>query len=198
MNRGFLAVLIGMVSVSAASCGIPIDSTATELPQVVSIVEPVDSTSNTLDRSSPATVMEPAARGVILYFVRGDGLVGRGAVLGVGYSAQNLLQLLVTGPSTDDSAGLRSALGQRPDLIEMTEVSGAIAVVDLAASLSDLPGTEQVLVLGQTTLTLVANLEIEGVVFRQNGNPVVVPGADGQPVSGVVSRTDYAPLLARP
>jgi len=109
-----------------------------------------------------------------------------------------LLQFLIDGPNAADSGSLRSGLGQRADLVERAEVLDRVATIDLATALSDLPGSEQVLILGQITLTLVSNLNIDGVTFRQNGQPVVVPGADGQPKSGAVTRADYVALLTKP
>jgi len=140
----------------------------------------------------------PSARGVILYFIRGEGLAGRPAVVFNDYSVTTLLQLLIDGPNAADSGSLRSGLGQRADLVERAEVLDRVATIDLATALSDLPGSEQVLILGQITLTLVSNLNIDGVTFRQNGQPIVVPGADGQPKSGAVTRADYVALLTKP
>lgn len=181
--------------ITVASCGVPADPEAVELPTVADFEVQVSSTTTTIVQPliSSAT---PAARGVILYFIRGEGLTGRPAIVFSDYSISTLLQLLVDGPDTD-LGNLRSGLGQRADLIERAEVLDRTATVDLPPSLSDLPGAEQVLILGQITLTLVSNLNIDAVMFRQNGLAVVVPGADGQPRTGAVGRADYIALVTK-
>jgi len=47
------------------------------------------------------------------------------------------------------------------------------------------------------TLTLLANLRADGVVFRQNAQVVAVPDANGQPLSRPATRADYITLLTR-
>lgn len=183
---------------AAASCGVPVDREAIELPTLGEVEVQFTSTTTTVSAQSPRLSAPPSARGVILYFIRGEGLAGRPAVVFNDYSVTTLLQLLVDGPNAADSGSLRSGLGQRADLVERAEVLDRVATIDLATALSDLPGSEQVLILGQITLTLVSNLNIDGVTFRQNGQPVVVPGADGQPKSGAVTRADYVALLTKP
>lgn len=179
-----------------ASCGIPIDRNAEELPSLDIVKLPTTTTSITSPEVSITT--ERVTRGVIVYFVRGEGLVGRAVVVDSGYSAGDLLAMLVVGPNAEDVAGgLRSGIEQRADLIEGVSTADGVVVVDLAAALSDLPGAEQVLIIGQITLTLVANLQVQGVSFRQAGVAVAVPGADGQPVVGVATRLNYVALLTK-
>jgi spore germination protein GerM len=191
-RRRLVALVAG--SMALVGCGIPVDRTAEELPNLDAVMLPTTTT------SAPDTPMttERATRGVIVYFVRGEGLVGRAAVVDAEYSAGDLVAMLVVGPTSEDAAnGLRSGIERRADLIEGISTEGDLVVVDLAAALSDLPGIEQVLIIGQITLTLVANLAVQGVVFQQGGQPVAVPGADGQPVTGAVSRANYVALLTR-
>lgn len=183
--------------ITVASCGVPVDPEAVELPTAADFEVQIASTTTTINMQPPNSSQPPAARGVILYFIRGEGLTGRPAIVFSEYSITTLLQLLVDGPNVSDLGNLRSGLGQRSDLIERAEVVDRMATVDLPASLSDLPGAEQVLILGQITLTLVSNLNIDGVMFRQNGQQVVVPGADGQPITGAVGRADYIALVTK-
>lgn len=178
-------------------CGIPVDSVATDLPELVSVS--VSSTSSTV---APAMADSPTSlprsvRGVIVYFVRGEGLVGRATIVDADFTVEVLLSLLVEGLTADVAGGLRSGLEQRPELIEAVMVADGVATVDLAAAFGDLPGAEQVLILGQITLTLTANIELQGVAFRTGGESVAVPGADGQPVTGLVGRREYVALLTR-
>lgn len=186
--------LAPILLVLCASCGIPVDSTAQELPSLGTVVI---ATTTTVSTAQTQTTERPN-RGALVYFIRGEGLVGRALVVDSRPTAADLMRLLVEGLTGDDAAeGLRSGLEQRSDLVEGAEETGSVVVVDLATSLTDLPGPEQVLIVGQITLTLVANLRVAGVLFRQAGQPVAVPGADGQPVVGTVDRTNYVVLLTR-
>jgi len=139
-----------------------------------------------------------ARRGVIAYYIRNEGLFGRAAVLSADYTVNELLELLVAPTNFDEStAGSRSGLAERADLVEGVEVDSGVVYVDLAISLGDLPGAEQVLIIGQLTLTFLANLPAQRAVFRQAGVAIAVPGADGQPIVGAVERGDFIALLAR-
>jgi spore germination protein GerM len=69
--------------------------------------------------------------------------------------------------------------------------------VELSTSLGELPGAEQVLIIGQIALTFLANLPVKGVAFLQNGQVVAVPDANGQPIARPVTRPDYVSLLLR-
>jgi len=197
MNRRLAAGAV-FAMLASASCSVPVDREAIELPTLAEVEVQFTSTTTTVSAQSPRSSAPPSAKGVILYFIRGEGLTGRPAVVFNDYSVTTLLQFLIDGPNAADSGSLRSGLGQRADLVERAEVLDRVATIDLATALSDLPGSEQVLILGQITLTLVSNLNIDGVTFRQNGQPVVVPGADGQPKSGAVTRADYVALLTKP
>jgi len=190
-------VIVAVAACVATGCGIPVDSVATDLPELVSVSVSSTSTTAAPAMADSSTTLPRGVRGVIVYFVRGDGLVGRATVVDADFTANSLLSLLVEGLIGDVAGGLRSGLEQRPELIEAVVVADGVATVDLAATFGDLPGAEQVLILGQITLTLTANIELQGVAFRTGGESVAVPGADGQPVTGLVGRREYVALLTR-
>ena len=124
--------------------------------------------------------------------------MGQAVVVDSRYSATDLINLLIEGLTFDDTAsGLRSGLAQRGDLIDEILVEGDLARVKLSSQFNDLPGIEQILVLGQITLTLVANLEILGVEFFQDESVLAVPDARGQPISRPTTRRDYVELLLK-
>lgn len=194
-RRRLIAIIIG--SMALAGCGIPVDRAAVDLPNLDAVMLPTTTTTTTIAPVVSVTT-ERVTRGALVYFVRGEGLVGRAVVVDADLSADALMALLVVGPTAEDAAnGVRSGIERRGDLIEGISTADGLVVIDLAAALSDLPGAEQVLIIGQITLTLVANLSVQGVTFRQGGEVVAVPGADGQPVTGVVSRASYVALLTR-
>jgi hypothetical protein len=133
-----------------------------------------------------------------VYFIRGEGLVGRPLVFATGFTQLDLLQSLIDEETLTSADGLvRSGLAQRSDLVEDLVVVDDLAQVSLSALFADLPGSEQVLVLGQLTLTMLANFNISGVEFRQNAVAVAVPDAEGQPISRPATRADYVELLTR-
>ncbi|MGA0766263.1 MAG: hypothetical protein ACO32R_05685, partial [Ilumatobacteraceae bacterium] len=86
---------------------------------------------------------------------------------------------------------------QRADLIDEVLVESNIVRLKLSLQFNELPGIEQILVLGQITLTLVTNLKISGVEFFQNESVLVVPDARGQPISRPTTRSDYVELLLK-
>lgn len=181
--------------VLAAGCGVPVDGEATELDNI----RPDYRSSTTVVAVStlPSDGESRGFVGVIAYFVRDEKLVGRASVLPSTFTVGDLLDLLALGPrETDRESGVRSGLDSRRDLIENWSLSGRNLTVELAPSLGELPGSEQLFVIGQVTLTLTANLPVDGVYYQQAGNPVAVPGAAGQPLTGLVRRSDYSGLLS--
>ncbi|MDP4834293.1 MAG: hypothetical protein NWR33_00510 [Ilumatobacteraceae bacterium] len=145
----------------------------------------------------PSTLVSEA-RAALVYFIRGEGLVGRPLVFPSGFTELNLLQSLIDETTLAGANGsVRSGLAQRSDLVEGLIVVDDLAQVSLSTLFADLPGSEQVLVLGQLTLTVLANFNISGVEFRQNAAAVAVPDADGQPISRPATRADYVKLLTR-
>lgn len=178
-----------------AGCGVPVDGEATELDSI----RPEYRSSTTLASGS---TIQPGGEsrgfvGVIAYFVRDEKLVGRANVLPSTFTVGDLLDLLALGPrETDRELGVRSGLDSRRDLVANWNLSGRNLTVELASSLGELPGSEQLLIVGQVTLTLTANLAIDGVYYQQAGSPVAVPGAEGQPLTGLIHRSDYSGLLS--
>jgi spore germination protein GerM len=190
------SVVAIVAALLVAGCGIPVDSNAVVLPNVD--VAPIATSTTTVPESSQPTTSASTQRGVIVYYTRSEGLFGRAAVVESAYGAAELLALLTTGLQSDDLArGVRSGLEQRADLVVSTERVDNIMNVELSTSLGELPGAEQVLILGQIALTMLANLPIDGVSFSQNGQVVAVPDANGQPIARPVIRADYVNLLLR-
>jgi len=177
-------------------CGIPLESTTRELPGL-EVADVIATSTTTVAVPTPETTV-PTPRGGLVYFIRGEGLVVRAVVLTSSYAEADLLQLLIDGPSEGDPRSeVRSGLTQRSDLVVSLVLEGDLIQVDLSSQFADLPGSEQVLILGQLTLTLLANLRANGVEFRQDGQGVAVPDANGQPISRPATRADFITLLTR-
>jgi hypothetical protein len=191
------SILLAVFAVALLGCGIPVESRARQLSEAESIAIATTTTTTVAVAVVPSTLVS-GARAALVYFIRGEGLVGRPLVFPSGFTELDLLQLLIdeTSPAgTNDS--VRSGLAQRSDLVEDLVVVDDLAQVSLSTLFADLPGSEQVLVLGQLTLTVLANFNISGVEFRQNAAAVAVPDADGQPISRPATRADYVKLLTR-
>ena len=191
------SILLAVFAVALLGCGIPVESRARQLSEAESIAIATTTTTTVAVAVVPSTLVS-GARAALVYFIRGEGLVGRPLVFPSGFTELDLLQLLIdeTSPAgTNDS--VRSGLAQRSDLVEDLVVVDDLAQVSLSTLFADLPGSEQVLVLGQLTLTMLANFNISGVEFRQNAAAVAVPDADGQPISRPATRADYVKLLTR-
>ena len=191
------SILLAVFAVALLGCGIPVESRARQLSEAESIAIATTTTTTVAVAVVPSTLVS-GARAALVYFIRGEGLVGRPLVFPSGFTELDLLQLLIdeTSPAgTNDS--VRSGLAKRSDLVEDLIVVDDLAQVSLSTLFADLPGSEQVLVLGQLTLTMLANFNISGVEFRQNAVDVAVPDADGQPISRPATRADYVKLLTR-
>jgi spore germination protein GerM len=176
------------------SCGVPMDDGPSALAPVV---DSQPSTTTTPD--NPANFPNRLDQVVVVYLIRGEGLVGETTFVRTGFDINDLLNALISGPSaTFIDLGARSGLTQRVDLVKSVAIVDGFADVSLSGSFNDLPGNEQTLIVGQLTLTFVANLPINGVIFKQDGQVVAVPDADGTPIIEPASRINYVTLLTRP
>ena len=191
------SILLAVFAVALLGCGIPVESRARQLSEAESLAIATTTTTTVAAAPVPSTLVSEA-RAALVYFIRGEGLVGRPLVFPSGFTELDLLQSLIDETTLAGANGsVRSGLAQRSDLVEGLIVVDDLAQVSLSTLFADLPGSEQVLVLGQLTLTMLANFNISGVEFRQNAVAVAVPDADGQPISRPATRADYVKLLTR-
>jgi spore germination protein GerM len=190
VSRATIIFLLALLT----SCGVPVDNQPSALEPVIDS-QPSTTTSPNSSANSPNRLDQV----VVVYLIRGEGLVGETTFVRTGFDISDLLDALISGPSsTFIDLGARSGLTQRVDLVKSVEIVDGFADVSLSGSFNDLPGSEQTLIVGQLTLTFVANLPINGVIFKQNGQVVAVPDADGTPIIEPASRIDYVTLLTRP
>ncbi|MFZ8892309.1 MAG: GerMN domain-containing protein [Ilumatobacteraceae bacterium] len=191
-----ILLLVSTICMSISGCGISVESSSRQLMGVEVIAVSAPTTTNAV--TPPESIAEKRNSAVIAYFIQGEGLLGQAVVVDSQYSATDLINFLVEGLALDDTAsGLRSGLAQRADLIDEVLVESNIVRLKLSLQFNELPGIEQILVLGQITLTLVTNLKISGVEFFQNESVLVVPDARGQPISRPTTRSDYVELLLK-
>ena len=150
------------------------------------------------ERAGAPATPTPTLDGVLVYFVREAGLRTRVVLAPENFGIAEVITTLAAGPEPVDLAGgLRSAVSERESLVADVDVLESIAYVDLDPAFGDLPGNEQILFLGQVTLSVVSNGLATAVAYTRNGEILAVPDANGQPVSAPTQRQDYIILITR-
>jgi spore germination protein GerM len=89
---------------------------------------------------------------------------------------------------------LRTAVGD-PPIVDGVALEAGTARVDLASTVTELGGQEQLLAVAQLVCTLTSRPGVGRVSFSLAGTPVEVPRGDGSLTDEPVSRDDYTPLL---
>lgn len=181
---------LGAVLLLVAACGVPEQGTSTVAPDRVP--EVLRSPSSTTPPSS--TVRSPAD--VRLYWVRDGRLVPEPVSFSSAPSPATMLTLLQRGvPPGGVNEGLRSALSGT-DAIRGAELEGPTAVVDVDASLDELPERDQLLAVAQIVATLSSAPNVDEVEFRRSGEGIDVPLPDGSLVRRPLSASDYGALIS--
>lgn len=177
-----------------ASCGVPSERTAQPIVLSDIVLEVAPPT------TSPTMPMEPGGeetQAVVIYLIRGQGLVGRARSTYPDFAIQDLLDLLAAGPIASDFLDdLSTGVDPSEPPVESTEIRDGLAYLGLSNAFLQDSGVNQTLVLGQIVITLMSNLPINGVQFTSNGQPIAVPNAEGRPVTEPLRRRDYASLLS--
>jgi spore germination protein GerM len=151
----------------------------------------------TTNATTPIETSGEETRAVVIYLIRGQGLVGRARSTYPDFTIQDLLDLLAAGPIASDFIDdLSTGIDPAEPPVESTEISDGLAYLGLSNAFLLDPGVNQTLVLGQIVITLMSNLPINGVQFTSNGQPIAVPNAEGRPVTEPLRRRDYASLLS--
>lgn len=155
-----------------------------------------ESTSTT---TTTTTIAPPAPiDGVIVYMIRDKGLTGRVRFIAQGSDLFTVLGLLTQStPPLEVSLGLSSGLSNRADILVSATVTDGRATLDLGINFQDIPGDDQILILGQLVLTSFAFAQITSVEFTQLGKPLTVFGPNGQAIDRPVIRSDFSILSSR-
>ena len=194
----WLVLLLTVAVAVMAGCGIQPESEPRDLPSGVVLPgenpEPVP------------TSTDEAVLDIGLWFVREGQITPTLRAVESVPSTQALLDLLTAGPTEAEvEEGMRTAvvsvLTGEP-LVVTAEAAG----VDLATTeptqtdivlrpeFAELPGEEQLLVLGQVVTTIAID-SIDQVLFvSEAGEPLAVPLPDGRVADGPVTPQDYAGL----
>lgn len=132
-----------------------------------------------------------------LYYVAGSRLVQAPRQLREQPDVDDVLRLLLRGPSDADLPLVRSALDPG-DATIAEPPSGGELTIDLAADFGLRSSSEQILALGQLVWTVTEVPGVGRVVFRIDGTNLAVPLPNGQLAQGSVSRDDYLVLVYPP
>ena len=190
-----LACIAGALAVVVSACGIQAEAQPRALP--TQAIVPTRS-------PDPAPSPSPAERVVTLWFTKEGVLVPTQRTARDSVNSQDLIDLLVAGPTADEAAqGLRTAvvspLTGDPLVetassagVEVEEVPATTVPVVLSPDFTELIGDEQVLALGEVVHTLTVG-PVESILFvEDDGQRVGVPLPDGRLKVGPVTAEDYA------
>jgi hypothetical protein len=129
-----------------------------------------------------------------LWYIGGDRLVPAPRQLRDQPAVDQVLRLLLRGPSEEDLSLVRSALDPGDAIVDGPPSDGQLTI-DLASDFGRRSPSEQVLGLGQLVFTVTEVPGVGRVVFRIEGTPLAVPLPNGQLAQRPVSRDDYAVLV---
>ncbi len=157
------------------------------------IFESTSSTTTTTTIAPPLPI-----DGAIIYMIRNKGLVARVRFVVLGSDLSTVLGLLTQpAPPSEVALGISSRLSNRSDILVSATVTDGKAILDLGTDFQDIPGDDQILILGQLVLTSFAYAQIISVEFTQSGNPLSVFGPNGQAINRPVVRSDFSVLSSK-
>jgi len=146
-------------------------------------------------RAAPSTTVPASATvGITVYLVLGEHLVTVNRAVPAPGTLASALRALGRGTTgAEAAANLESPISTATPLT-LEAVDGSTAVVDVAASFSQLGGKEQILAAAQLVYTLTQFPGIDRVSIRVGGQPAQVPTSSGRIRSGPLDRAAYAEL----
>lgn len=196
MNRShrpyrLAVIVIALSAVAVSACSLPDDQVTTldrsDLPPAL---RPAPSTTADADG-----MVVFAAGDVAVYWIRDRRLVPEGISFQSPPDPQRLSSLLEQGPGESiEAAGARSVVSGAGAIVAVSAVGDRIEV-ELAPSFAEVTGTDQSLALGQIVATMTTIPGISQVLFRQSGDVVDVPIQDGTLVRRPLTRADFSTLL---
>lgn len=198
MNRGVrpTAAVAALVLGLAVACGAPRDDDARDIPDEdvpYALLSPAPAPKEVRSAVGPE-VTTPS----VFLVDREDRLVPVPLVLDVqdvDAVARQVLADLEDGPSeAQREAGLSSALGPGVRL-ELLDVDGSTARVDVTLVLRDPAADRLPLVVGEIVLSLTSVDGVDAVVLLRDGEPVEMPLPGGARTTEPVTAADYAELV---
>jgi spore germination protein GerM len=180
-----------VTAVFLASCGFNENSS----------VELLDEANYSISISSPpSTNAQPnqLQEGIVIYLISDTGLRTHSLIVSSPITAETVTAAL-NGPFDENvtARGLRTGFYESSDLITDISTAGSVATIDLSESFTELPGDEQLLILGQIVLSIIANTEITSINFTSNNIAIKIPNANGKLIRGAAQRADFVDLVTR-
>ena len=178
-------------AVFLASCGLNANST----------VELLDNANYSISISSPPSTNSPPNQlqeSVVIYLILGSGLRTQSLIVPSPITAETVITAL-NGPFDENvtARGLRTGFYESSDLITSVLTVESLATIDLSESFTELAGDEQLLILGQIVLSIIANTVITSINFTSNNIAIKIPNANGQLIQGSAQRADFVDLVTR-
>lgn len=194
MMRRSLAVVLAVASLTACSRLGPQDD---DHPVDAAAV-PYDllAPSTTTTRPPPPTTTTTLPWRANLWYVAGEYIVPAPRQLREQPEVDQLIRLLLRGPSEQDLPLVRSALDADDVVVEPVPRGGQLTI-DLAPDFGTRSPPEQILGLAQLVFTVTEVPGVGRIVFRIDGAELAVPLPNGQLAVGSVSRDDFI-VLAYP
>ena len=189
-NARILAVIITLLGLVAASCGIPNDDS----PRVLSIDElPVDLTENAPPTPEPA----PDAFSFQIWMVGEDNKLTRVA-REITRTPEGVMNSLLLGTETSErEQGIATAITRETEYIDfdLFPEFRRVTVNLVDGSLRSASAADQRLAFGQIVYSLTELLEIDAVAFTIGGEPVAIPIDGGaSEVGQFLDKEDFASL----
>ena len=180
-----------VTAVFLASCGLNANSS----------IELLNEANYSISISSPPSTNPPPNQlqeSVVIYLISGSGLRTQSLIVPAPLTAETVITAL-NGPFDENIAarGLRTGFYESSDLITNVSTVGPVATIDLSESFTELPGDEQLLILGQIVLSIIANTEITSINFTSNNIAIKIPNANGKLIQGSAQRADFVDLVTR-
>ena len=178
-------------AVFLASCGLNSNSS----------VELLDEVNYSISISSPPSTNSPPNQlqeSVVIYLISGSGLRTQSLIVPSPITAETVT-IALKGPFDEDvtARGLRTGFYESSDLITDVSSTESVATIDLSESFTELAGDEQLLILGQIVLSIIANTEITSINFTSNNTAIKIPNANGKLIQGSAQRADFVDLVTR-
>lgn len=181
MNASLKQLMTCLLLPLVASCGIAIDASPRDIPV----------SERLLPLENETTSFETTGTSLIYLVAAGDDRLLR-SVRRESESQTDLLQLLVTGPTEDESlAQISSSLP--PDLeILSTRSVGSVAYVDLSNEITELSGQALLKGVAQLVLTTVELSGVEAAQLTVEGERFPWPTARGDTSAGLLRIFDFS------
>lgn len=157
---------------------------------------PLDERFHITIESKNVPTVQSATEAVIVYLVQGPDLIRRARLTSPPLTPASLLEIVASGPTPGErDAGIRSALGSIPLVLNSLSMVDRSMTLDLATGFVELPGEEQTLIIGQIVLSVFENFPVTTIAVTLAGTPTSVLGPGGEVIERVILPSDFRPLV---